>query len=47
LHRLRAYHDQGPFKHADSCFARSLALPLHSRLTDDDVERICGVLTRL
>jgi perosamine synthetase len=47
LHRLRAYHDQGPFPSADACFARALALPLHSRLTDDDVERVSGALTRL
>jgi len=47
LHRLRAYRDQGPFQHADACFARALALPLHSRLADDDVERVCGVLTQV
>jgi len=45
LHRLGAYHDQGPFRHADACFTRALALPLHSRLTDDDVDRVCSVLT--
>jgi dTDP-4-amino-4,6-dideoxygalactose transaminase len=47
LHRLRAYHDQGPFAGADSCFARALALPLHSRLSEDDVDRVCAALTAL
>jgi len=47
LHRLVAFHDQGPFRAADACFERALALPLHSRLTEEDVDRVCGVLTRL
>ena len=45
LHRLRAYHDQGPFPAADACFTRALALPLHSRLTEADIDRVCAVLT--
>jgi perosamine synthetase len=47
LHRLSAYHDQGSFPGADACFDRALALPLHSRLTDSDLDRVAGVLTRL
>ncbi|TMK72432.1 MAG: DegT/DnrJ/EryC1/StrS family aminotransferase [Actinobacteria bacterium] len=47
LHRLRAYHDQGPFPAADACFRRALALPLHSRLSDSDVDRVCSVLTQI
>jgi perosamine synthetase len=45
LHRLAAYHDQGPFPGADACFARALALPLHSRLSEADVERVSSALT--
>jgi perosamine synthetase len=45
LHRLRAYRDQGPFPGADSAFEDALALPLHSRLTDTDVDRVAGALT--
>jgi perosamine synthetase len=45
LHRLSAYRDQGPFSGADAAFDRALALPLHSRLTDDDLDRVvAGVL---
>jgi len=47
LHRLGAFHDQGPFPGADRCFERALALPLHSRLTEEDIELVCGALTRL
>jgi dTDP-4-amino-4,6-dideoxygalactose transaminase len=47
VHRLAAYHDQGPFPAADACFERALALPLHSRLTDADLDRICEVLDRV
>jgi perosamine synthetase len=47
LHRLGAFHDQGPFRGADRCFERALALPLHSRLTDEDIDQVCGVLTGL
>jgi dTDP-4-amino-4,6-dideoxygalactose transaminase len=44
LHRLGAYHDQGRFSGADACFTRALALPLHSRLSDADIDRVCSVL---
>jgi dTDP-4-amino-4,6-dideoxygalactose transaminase len=45
LHRLGAYHDQGPFRGADACFRRALALPLHSRLTEEEVDRVSAALT--
>ena len=46
LHRLSAYRDQGPFPGADSAFDRALALPLHSRLTDDDLDRVAAGVSR-
>ena len=45
LHRLSAYRDQGSFPGADACFERALALPLHSRLSDSDLDRVAGALT--
>ncbi len=47
LHRLTAYRDQGPFPNADACFERALALPLHGRLTDADVDRVAEALDKL
>jgi dTDP-4-amino-4,6-dideoxygalactose transaminase len=47
LHRLSAYRDQGVFPGADACFARALALPLHSRLSERDVDRVVDVLQAL
>jgi dTDP-4-amino-4,6-dideoxygalactose transaminase len=47
LHRLAAYRDQGPFPGADAVYERALALPFHNRLTDQEVERVCAVLTAL
>jgi dTDP-4-amino-4,6-dideoxygalactose transaminase len=47
LHKLSAYRDQGPFPAADACFERSLALPLHSRLGDAEIDRICETLDKL
>jgi len=47
LHRLDAYREQGPFPGADRAFERALALPFHSRLTDDELDRVTGVLTSL
>ncbi len=47
LHRLGAYRDQGSFPGADACFECALALPLHSRLTDSDLDRVAEVLTQL
>jgi perosamine synthetase len=45
LHRLRAYADQGPFVGADRCFERTLALPFHSRLAAEDIDRVAEALT--
>jgi dTDP-4-amino-4,6-dideoxygalactose transaminase len=47
LHRLQAYASQGPFPGADRAFERALALPFHTRLTESDLDRVTGVLTRL
>jgi perosamine synthetase len=47
LHRLSAYSDQGPFPGADCCFERALALPFHSRLSEDDLDRVAATLDRL
>jgi dTDP-4-amino-4,6-dideoxygalactose transaminase len=44
LHRLSAYRDQGAFPGADACYERALALPLHSRLTDSDLDRVAEAL---
>lgn len=45
LHRLSAYRDQGPFVGADAAFERALALPLHSRLTESEIDRVVEALT--
>ena len=47
LHRLSAYRDQGSFPGADECFERALALPLHTQLTDADLDRVADALQRL
>ena len=44
LHRLSAYRDQGPFPGAEACFERALALPLHSRLGEAEIDRVCVAL---
>ena len=46
LHRFSAYRDQGPFPGADAAFDRALALPLHSRLTDADLDRVAAGIRR-
>ena len=46
LHRLSAYSDQGPFLGADAAFERALALPLHSRLTELDLDRVVAGVRR-
>jgi dTDP-4-amino-4,6-dideoxygalactose transaminase len=46
LHRLRAYADQGPFPGADASFERALALPFHTRLRDDELDRVADALRR-
>jgi perosamine synthetase len=47
LHRLGAYADQGPFPGADRVFERALALPLHPRLTESDLDRVAEALTQV
>jgi dTDP-4-amino-4,6-dideoxygalactose transaminase len=47
LHRLGAYRDQGSFPGADACFERALALPLHTRLTESELDRVAGVLDKV
>jgi perosamine synthetase len=47
LHRLAAYRDQGPFPGADAAYERALALPFHSRLTEEGMDRVAGALTAL
>jgi dTDP-4-amino-4,6-dideoxygalactose transaminase len=46
LHHLTAYRDQGPFPGADEAFERALALPLHSRLTEADLDRVAEGIRR-
>jgi perosamine synthetase len=46
LHRLSAYRDQGPFPGADEAFDTALALPLHARLTDADLDRVAEGIAR-
>jgi perosamine synthetase len=46
LHRLTAYHDQGPFPGADRCYERALALPFHNRLAESDLDRVAEVVRR-
>jgi dTDP-4-amino-4,6-dideoxygalactose transaminase len=44
LHLLSAYADQGPFPGAERAFRRALALPLHARLTDGELDRVVAAL---
>ena len=44
LHRLGAYRDQGAFPGADRAFEQALALPLHARLTDGELDRVAAVV---
>jgi dTDP-4-amino-4,6-dideoxygalactose transaminase len=46
LHHLSAYRDQGPFPGADEAFERALALPLHARLTDAELDRVAEGIAR-
>ncbi len=46
LHHLSAYSDQGPFPGADAAFARALALPFHSQLTDAELDRVAEGVAR-
>jgi perosamine synthetase len=47
VHRLTAYRDDRRFPGADACFERALALPLHSAMSEDDVDRVADVLRSL
>jgi perosamine synthetase len=47
LNRLGAYRDQGSFPGADAAFGRALALPLHGRLTESDLDRIAEALDKI
>jgi perosamine synthetase len=47
LHRLGAYRDQGPYPGADSAFERALALPLHGRLGEDELDRVAEALDKI
>jgi perosamine synthetase len=47
LHRLGAYRDQGSFPGADAAFERALALPLHGRLTEPDLDRVAEALDKI
>jgi perosamine synthetase len=47
LHRLGAYRDQGAFPGADAAYERALALPLHSGLTEGDLDRVAEALDKL
>jgi perosamine synthetase len=44
LHRLSAYRGQGSFPGADLAYERALALPLHSRLSEADLDRVAEAL---
>jgi len=47
LHRLGAYRDQGSFPGADAAFERALALPLHARLSESELDRVAEALDKL
>jgi dTDP-4-amino-4,6-dideoxygalactose transaminase len=47
LNLLGAYADQGDFPGATRVFERALALPFHTRLTDDELDRVAGALDKL
>jgi perosamine synthetase len=47
LQQLGAYTDQGRFPGAARVFERALALPLHSKLSDSDLDRVAEAVGRL
>ena len=47
LNLLGAYRDQGDFPGATRVFERALALPLHSQLTDVELDRVAEALDKL
>lgn len=46
VNRLSAYADRGSFPGADAAFARALALPFATTMSEDDVDRVCAALGR-
>jgi len=46
LHHLGAYRDQGPFPGADRAFARALALPFATTMTEAECDRVASALAR-
>ena len=46
-HLLGAYGDQGDFPGASRVFERALALPFHTRLSEDDLDRVAEALDKL
>jgi perosamine synthetase len=47
LSLLHAYRDQGFFPGAEHAFEHALALPLHTRLTDSELDRVAAALDKL
>jgi perosamine synthetase len=47
LHLLGAYRDQGFFAGAEHAFEHALALPLHPRLTESELDRVAEALGKL
>ncbi|MBA3412373.1 MAG: DegT/DnrJ/EryC1/StrS aminotransferase family protein [Actinobacteria bacterium] len=47
LHRLAAYRAQGSFPGAEAAYERALALPFHSRLAPEDLDRVVECLRPL
>jgi dTDP-4-amino-4,6-dideoxygalactose transaminase len=47
VHRLGAYAEQVEFPGADEAYERALALPFHTQLGENDVDRVCEALTSL
>jgi dTDP-4-amino-4,6-dideoxygalactose transaminase len=46
VNTLAAYRDRGSFPGADSAFARALALPFATTMTEDEVDRVSTALLR-
>jgi len=46
LHHLGAYRDRGAFPGADRAFARALALPFATAMTEAECDRVALALTR-
>ena len=47
LHLLHPYRDQGFFPGAEHAFERALALPLHTQLTEGELDRVAETLDKL